>query len=175
MASQHYGSQPTPVEELKSSTSEEYTSEHCGESQFISFVSPESPDGIYEITNNITGEPLGDLHLTGSGLYQRRKSTKSNNIAEPPSNEQSIDRVERGVTTTAIGSKRVRSGACETNQKGKKIKVDTKNDSSNEGSNGFAHLNEFLSNIQYLNDGTLNFELDVSYDHFKLKVEYSFE
>ena len=177
MASQsnNYGSQPTPPEDFKSSTSQEYSAEHCDESQLISFVSPESPDVVFENTNNITGEPLGELQLSRSGLYKRRKFAKSNNSSELQSNEQLHDRVERGPSTTIVSGKRVRSSACEVDKKSKKIKVDNKDDTTNEGSNGFAHINEFLSQIQHLNDGNLNFELDVSFDSFKLKVDYSFE
>ena len=175
MASYNYGSQPTPVTESEGATPKEYPVEYCDEPQFVSFVSPESPDGILQISNNITGEPLGNLELERSGLYKRRKHSKSNYSTEPTPHDQPSIGMEAGITKTSNGGKRIRSGTCEASQKSKKIKINPENDKTDEGSNGFSHLTEFLSNIQYLNDGTLNFELDVSYEHFKLKVEYSFE
>ena len=174
-SSQQYGSQPSASEIVESSTYQEY-SPQCGDQpQFISFVSPESPDGTIEVTNNITGEPLGELQLGGSSLYQRRQHAKPVAVKECVRDIECNSGLEGGIETPAVNRKRIRSGPSEDSKKSKKVKVYPKDDKADEGQSGFARLNEFLSNIQYLNDGTLNFELDVSYDSFKLKVEYSFE
>ena len=178
MASQQreqYGSQPSASEIIEDATYSEYTPECCDQSQFISFVSPESPDGVNQITNNITGEPLGELQLGGSDLFKRRQSSKSDVVGECQRDSERIKGLEGGTSQPTISRKRIRASAPEDSAKGKKIKIHLKDDKTDEGQNGFAHLNEFLSQIQHLNDGNLNFELDVSYEHFKLKVDYSFE
>ena len=59
--------------------------------------------------------------------------------------------------------------------KSKKVKRDIKDDKEIEGQGGFDHLNEFFANIQQLNDGNLSFDLDVSREHFKLRLSYNFE
>ena len=71
--------------------------------------------------------------------------------------------------------KRVRESLSENNKKSKKVKVDNKDDSTHERQGGFDHLDQFLANIQQLNDGNLSFELDISFSHFKLKLNYNFE
>ena len=173
--SQQYGSQPSAIEVVEDQTPTEYSPQRSDEPQFVSFVSPESPDGVGEITSNITGEPIGNLQLGGSALYKRRIDAKPTIDSKCFGNNECDFGLEGRTEAPVSSRKRVRGGPHEDIKKGKKIKVHSENDQTNEGQSGFAHLNEFLSNIQYLNDGTLNFELDVSYDHFKLKVEYSFE
>ena len=171
-----YGSIITPPESFEGATCSEYNVKCDNESQFVPIISSESPNAAEEVLfNNITNEPFGVLEHERSNLYQRRIHSKSNNFAKCGSSDGVIEGMERRVDGSGSGVKRVRNGTPKTSEKSKKVKVDSEMDSKNEGQNGFAHLNEFLSNIQYLNDGTLNFDLDVGYDHFKLKVEYSFE
>ena len=172
---QYYGSQPSADEFTQDPTFAKHSPQCCDEPQFVSFISPESPDGTSTVTNNITGEPLGELQLGRSQLFERRKSSKPTAFGEIVGNNEFATGLETGIENSASSRKRVRISPPEDSKKSKKNKVDLKDDQKDEGSCGFAHLNEFLSQIQHLNDGNLNFELDVSYEHFKLKVQYSFE
>ena len=170
-----FGSQPSPIKDPESSTYTQYTPECVNQSLFPSFISPESPEGTNQAINIFTGQPFGELDLSGSELFKRRVFTKPNIVGECGQHDESTSRLENGTDQANQRNKRVRTSPPEAHKKTKKIKVDSKDDQENEGQSGFSLLSEFLNNIQQLNDGNLSFELDVSYSAFKLKLNYSFE
>ena len=98
---QSYVSIITPNENVESSTCEEHYAECPDQSQFISFISPESPDGVnYIVYDNITNQPLGKLELNRSELFKRRINSKSDNSGEYGQYGKSSGQLENGVYTT---------------------------------------------------------------------------
>ena len=171
-----YGIIITPAEDTENSTCPEYNAECVDDAQFVSFISPESPDGSNTIVyNNITNQPIGPLQIHQSQLHQRRVDLKPINSGECRSIGELSGGLVDGADKPDKCNKRIRGGSTKVIEKVKKIKIDDKNDSENERQGGFDHLESFLSNIQQLNDSNLSIELDVSYSAFKLKLNYNFE
>ena len=97
---QTFGSVATPNEDIESTAYLKYSSECGNEPQFVSFVSPESPDGNAEIINNITQLPFGELDPTGSSLFRRREITKRTIDGNERSDGNMFGGLENGVTKT---------------------------------------------------------------------------